>query len=452
MLAIGYLKNKNPRHQFAVGSFLIIALIGILSIRALAPGDRLIDWVPPNSEIYLHLRLPAAEKILNKIGSLEPFGDNGISLSRVIPPNAEQIGIFQNSNRVGVLIFSKNNPPAVENLLIKKIDENIFIISSVDFGEFTKNENQNLARRNNAPEEPLMNPGYIFLNQPSLPSYVPLADGWSDYSEIATQPSAWSLDLKSDAIIWKNLTSPVITPTVGLKTSALPQNAIFWTHGDSWQKSWQESLSAIPSGKNSLTAAATALKREFENINQPDETFQPLLAAAFDLFIVQKEDYSFILKLEKSTDENPLWRNNFEKYWMDYLSESAPERIARRLPDGSTAAEIVKNSSLTWKEQRMDDESLRWIENKDHDFLLGYFETPDSVILSNNYGNLIDFLYAKDMAGWTNLPALAERCNFNQNQLASLFSPREDIANFSEFFPLFGPWLVNASGDLCHFE
>jgi hypothetical protein len=446
---LGYLKSHYPRQKFAIGSFLIVALLGFLSVRALATSDHLMAWAPQDTNYYFHLKIQKADPVWQKIKNIKPFEDIEIELKDLVPQKAEELSIYNGENGFVLLIHSSKKPNSQENLETKKLDDNIYLVSLPETAIPEKNEIINLAASHSLGQEPLTSVGYLYINEETNPGSVPpIINPWQD--AIKSQPQAWSLHIEDEILTWKSQNA-VSNGSIDLRSENIPQNTVIWTHGNNWHKAWQASFLEIPANSDIIQTATDKYSNTLNELNNPETSFQPLFANPFDLFITNnQENTSFSLKIRKNQDNNPIWLHNFREYWLKQVQKGLPLYALITLPDGSRAVEMSTNELLSWEEQNITNSTINWLKGPDNEFIIGYLETNDSLIISNNYGNLVDFLYSEDQDSWLSLKKMADKCGFNINHLNIYMANIHSSANLSEIINMLGPYLISTNQDICH--
>lgn len=446
---LGYLKNHYPRQKFAIGSFLIVILLGFLSVRALATADHLIAWAPQDTSFYLHIKIQKADPVWQKIKTIKPFPEIDYSLNDLIPPKSSELAVFQQNDKIAILVLSGKQPSEFEQIKTTELENEIFLISGPETAKPQKSDIINIAVLHGLGQEPLTAAGYLYINGASTPGHVPkIIEPWQ--AAIETKPQAWSLEITDEIIVWKNQKQSS-AQSIELRSPAIPQNTLVWTHGNNWQQAWQSSLLQLPQSPSQLSVAASHYEESFNDINNPKTSFQPLFTNPFDLFIIgDDENQTFTLKIKKNQDDNPIWINNFREYWLKQVKKGLPSYTLITLPDGSRAVEMTANEMLSWQEQNVTNSAIHWLKGPNDKFIIGYLNTADSLIISNNYGNLVDFVYGDDQKGWLNLENLAKTCDFQPNYLESYMLNLEDSANLSQIINILGPYIINTQGDICH--
>lgn len=443
---LGYLKNHYPRQKFAIGSFLIVILIGFLSMRALTSADQLINWVPDNASFYLHLKTDQAQPVWQKIKHLEPFTEYPHTLEEIIPPETEEFSIFLSDETYGIILSGQKPPPGTDNLIVATLENGVFLISEKPLS-LKKNKVISIAAKKGFKPEPLNSAGYLFMNKPEIPqsSAVP---AWP--INIATA-QAWSLQIKDNQIFWQNQAPSQTRQATELRSRYLPQNTVFWTHGNDWQSAADASLDSITDQNSPIFTASQKYHQNISQNSLPESSFQPLFSNPFDLFIInQSKIPTFALKLKKIPENNPIWLYNFEQYWLKQERQKLPQYTTILLPDGSRAVEMTSSEMLNWQDQNITGKNIRWLKGANDEFLIGYYSDQDSIIISNNYANLVDFIYNSDQTSWLDLEKYSQNCNFNQSDLALYYASAENLSKISQIFNIIGPYLVDNNNNICH--
>lgn len=443
------MKGHYPRQKFAIGSFLIVILLGFLSIRALTTSDHLMAWAPQDTNFYFHLKISGSNSVWQKIKEIQLFENEEITLNDLLPDKAEELSIYQQDDRYILLIYSSKKPDQYENLETKILDNDIFLISYPETIAPKKNEIINLAAAHGLGQEPLTASGYLYINKKTTPLLTPsIIEPWQ--SMITNQPQAWSLQLENDMAIWKSQNPPT-NGSIELHNDTMPQNTVLWTHGNNWHKAWQSSFINFPENQNILQAATNKYSDTFNEINNPETSFHPLFTNSFDLYITKEQKSSyFSLKIRKNKDNNPIWLFNFREFWLKHAQKNLPLYVPIKLPDGSSALEINADENLSWQEQTVTNSTIHWLKGADNELIIGYLETDDFLIISNNYANLVDFLYSDDQDSWISLEKMAKKCGFSKNQLSIFMTNIENYANLSQLINFLGPFLVDTDGNICY--
>jgi len=446
---LGYLKNHYPRQKFAIGSFLIVILLGFLSVRALATSDNLIAWAPQDTSFYLHLKIQKADPVWQKIKLIKPFPEIDYALNDIVPPKSSELAIFKQNDQLGILVLSGKTPSEFEEIKINKLEKEIYFISAPEMTKPKKSDIINIAVTHGLGQEPLTAAGYLYIDGATNPGHIPeIIQPWK--ATIQTKPQAWSLEINDEIIIWKNQKQSS-GASIELRSLAIPQNTLVWTHGSNWQQALQSSLLQIPQNPSQLSVAATHYEQSLDKINNPETSFQPLFTNPFDLFIMGDQgNPTFTLKIKQNQENNPIWLHNFREYWLNQVKKGLPTYSLITLPDGSKAVEMTSNEMLSWQEQSITNSTIHWLKGPEDEFIIGYLNIGESLIISNNYGNLVDFLYSEDQKGWINLENLAKTCDFNLSHLESYMQNSIISANLSQIINILGPYIISTNGDICH--
>ena len=447
----GSIKTASPRRKLVIGSFFIVTLIGFLSMKALTTSDKLINWAPPETDFYLHVKVEESEKLWQKISDLEPFVRQETILGAIIPPDTKEIAIIAVDENFGIVINSNNRPAEIEGTIIETLDKNLFLIKEPEFPTLKENQAYTIAEQKNFTDEPIDANGYLYISGDYSRQLLPTSIINNDDSINLSQ--AWSLHEKEEVILWKNANPKLFTPHKDLLSHRLPQNTLFWTHGTNWQAAIEKSFSNLPQTLDKLVSASKRLSLEIKTTNTPSNSFAPLFSYPFDLIITESEENktAYVLKIEKtSNNDNQIWLKNFENYWLNKVKKTLPAYTTIILPDGSRAVEITANEALSWEEQNIANNIIHWLKGANNEFLIGYYESQDSIYFSNNYSNLVDFLYSESQKGWIELDSEAKKCNFTLNELSSYSANKENYTKISQIINTLGPYLINTGSDICH--
>jgi hypothetical protein len=457
---INYIKNslkrirdivfgKYPREKFFIGSFLIVALVGVISIRALATSDHLIAWAPEQTDFYLHLKKNEAGIVWQKIKNIQLFPEIKTSLSQLLPVQTNEFSLFGNQDSYAILLESNEQPLVDPPLEVREMEPDVYLISFPDFPALKKKTTATIAKQQGLAAEPINSQGYLFIDPQKIDYLSDMPAAWQQ----SNQPlvSAWSLHIEDEIIIWKNIASSEKPTPLELANQFIPQNTNFWTHGDNWQKTWENSLNLLPPF-DTIQVAGQTLTNRITNSANPESSFLPLFSAPYDLIVNQNSKTpNWTLTLAKKPNSNPLWINNFEEFWLNSLKKSMPVYKTIILPDNSRAVELHANDRLSWYQQNINNKTIHWLQNSDQSFLIGYLELENKIILSNNYANLIDFLYLEKQNGWIDIAKISEKCHFNPNEIKSYYDFKVKEPKISQIFKIIGPILVNSEQTICHF-
>jgi len=446
-----YLFIKYPRQKFAIGSFLIIIFLGVVSVRALATSDCLIAWAPDNTTFYFHLKKEGADLIWQKIKHIKPFEDSELALSELVPPETKEVSIIMVENHSAIL-FSGNEATKIDEYLeLKKLEADTYLISQPGFPALEKNSIITVTKQHGLGHESLSADGYLFIDYYEGSAYLPgQIKSWQ--AKLDSTASAWSIYVKDDAVHWESMTPKKTNGSVSLQNLFIPQNTSYWTHGDNWQKAWQDSLTSLPSDPKVIKIAGQSLREEMDNLGTPEGAFAPLFSGPYDIFINSSSDQKFwTLALGKTTNENPLWLNNFEKFWQKNVQATIPVYTTIILPDGTRAVEITAGEALEWQSQDINKKTIRWLKGLDGEFIIGYLKTENMLIMSNYYANLVDFLYTEDRRGWVDLAKISKKCKTSPDNLYSYHKNDENFTKLSEIISIIGPFVTLTNNNICHF-
>jgi len=445
----GRIQSFRPRHKLVIGSFLIVTLIGFLSMKALGDSDRLIYWAPPESDFYLHLKIERSETIWQQVSALEPFAANELTLGAIVPPDTKEIAVMITNEKCGILLKTERAPAPIEEMAVTRLENDLYLIKEQNFPEVNKNESYAIAVEKTFKVEPIDAAGYLYVRGNYLSGLLP--EFAANQTEIENA-AAWSLYEKKGAVIWENSSPRLFAEHRDLLSNRLPQNTVYWTHGTNWQTAIEESLARLPEAEDRLVAASGKLEREMENANTPSHSFKPLFSYPYDLIITRGEnnETAYVLKIQKTANDYHIWLKNFEKYWLSKIKETLPLYTTVTLPDGSRAVEMTADEALSWEEQNIANNIVHWLKGRDNEFMIGYYDSADAIYFSNNYSNLVDFLYSDSQKGWIEIEKEAEKCGFSNNEIGSYRAHKNNFTKISQIINIFGPYLINTNGDICH--
>ncbi|MBU0648659.1 hypothetical protein KJ969_00915 [Patescibacteria group bacterium] len=448
--------NRYSRSKIAIGSFFIIGILGFSSFIALSTTDSLVKWAPEQTEFYFHLRANKTDLVQQKLEDYQPFENLDYKLVQLLPQNFKEFALFSAPEYgTGLLILSLQAPAQKENLIIKKLDQAIFLLSAQEMSDLQENktgfiENAGLSA------ESAMAQGYIFLDQTVMPQISPTAAGpW--ISQAAKTPGAWSLEIKNESIIWKNQAKQGRAPDPDPTPDKIPQNTLFWTHGHNFMEAMEQGFNDLLPSPSLISVATQGFLDELDRANRPEQSFQALFEKPFNVFVLKSQDQaSYVLTLEKEAEQNPIILNNFESFLLKIAQQNSPRHSTVVMPDKTTYTELTLNQDLAWQDLKINNYTIRWIKGEQDQMIIGYFINNSSITMSNDFGNLIDFLYSQDKKSWIDLAQAAKACELDKNNLSAFFSPNMDMdieaTSINKLFSRLIPWFISDKNDFCYVD
>ena len=121
-----------------------------------------------------------------------------------------------------------------------------------------------------------------------------------------------------------------------------------------------------------------------------------------------------------------------------------------------TYTEVLLNQNLAWQDLKINNYTIRWLKGKQDKMIIGYFAHDSSIIISNEFNNLIDFIYSQDKKSWLDLAQASKSCQFNKNSLSAFFAPNIDpsieSAPINKLFWRLMPWFISNNADFCYVD
>ena len=444
-------EKKYTQPKIVIGSFLIVAVLGFSSLVALSTTDHLVAWTPEQAEFYMHVKDLDAGLAWKKIKNFSPYQDLELELIDIIPRQAEEIALFSlPGEEINILFYSDQPALEREGLYLKKLEEKTFVITKKEDLNLSKSK-VSLIEKHGFAKEPATAQGFLYIanTQASYisPSFI---NNWSGHA--SSEPNAWALTENQEALIWQNQ-SDDSHASANLNWDKIPQNTNFWMHGQNFMAAWQNAFQDFVPKNSVLALAAEKLLSDFDRINKPDQSFQSLFVKPYNIFILgTSENQSFVLALEYDSGGNPIALNNFEQFLLKTVQKQYPSSQNVAMPDQTRYSELILDENLAWQDLNIGENSIRWIKGEDDEMIIGYFLEQNQLILSNNFANLVDFIYSQDKESWLDLAKISNKCRIPINEIYAYLAKNPESTPLSKILNRFTPWLISMNSDFCYVD